>query len=317
MCGTRGSRQIRGAREALQSERHGNQLTRSMRSGRAFAKIVPMTNAAGDYELLTQRIATDLSAFFGVLTRRCDVRVVMSGRGTSNELDVIWEGLIDGSPHRIVVECKHYARRVDQGKLHAFRSVLDDVADEVPTTGVFVTTVGYQAGARSLAETYGIVVLELRPPSPEDLAGRVTRIVLSMTARMEVVEQVNVEGGWVNGTSAASNLDVLVDDAWLDLPGGSSLPLRQALTDGERSALGEPATPPHKVIRDYPEGTVLRVGADPVLHVRRVTAVVGDSDSQATHTIGPGSDGIAHILRDAVTGATVWFEKDGRIRMIN
>ncbi|GMA85879.1 hypothetical protein GCM10025868_11290 [Angustibacter aerolatus] len=64
------------------------------------------------------------------------------------------------SLQRVLFECKHYKRKVDQGKLHAFRSVLDDIQDAVPTYGVFVTTVGYQSGASSLPETYGLTVLE-------------------------------------------------------------------------------------------------------------------------------------------------------------
>lgn len=272
---------------------------------------------ASEYEILTQRIAADLSSFFGVLTQRCDVRVVMPGRGTSNEVDVVWEGEIDGDAHRILIECKHYKRRVDQGRLHAFRSVLDDLSDDVPTTGVFATTVGYQAGAQSLAETYGIVILELRPPGPRDMAGRVTQIVLNVSARLEVVEEVNVEADWVAGeVEALASLPVLIDEASIHLPDGTSMPLRSALTEGERSPLGQAPTPPHRVVRDYPRGSVLKVGGEPVLGPLRISAVVGDSDSKATHTIGPGTEGIAHILKDAMTGATVWFQKDGRIRVV-
>lgn len=242
----------------------------------------------------------------------------MHGRGTDNEVDVLWEGQIDDSMQRIVIECKHYKRRVDQGRLHAFRSVLDDITDDVPTTGVFVTTQGYQSGAQSLAKTYGLVVLELRPPRKDDLVGRVTQIVVSMTARMEIVEDVHVDADWVSKEAEpADNLAVAVDQAWLDLPDGTTVPLRQSLTEGERSELGRPPTPPHRVRRDFPIGTTLRIGDQSIQRLRSIAAVVGDSDTKATHTIGPGADGIAHILKDAITGATVWFEKDGRITMVS
>ena len=274
-------------------------------------------NSAAAYEELAKRIATELAYYFGVLTQRCDLRVAMPGRGTTNEVDVLWEGWIDSTEHRIVVECKHYGRKVDQGRLHTFRSVLDDIADDVPTTGVFVTTVGYQSGAQSLAETYGIVVLELRPPSPADLAGRVTQIVLSISARMEVVDDVHVEAHWVADRCDASDvLEAVVDEAVIVYSDGSEVSLREALTTGERSPLGSPPTPPHLVVRDFPGDTLLTLSGRPVVCVRRITATVGDSDSKATHTIGPGSDGIAHILRDAITGSTVWFEKEGRIRVL-
>jgi hypothetical protein len=33
--------------------------------------------------------------------------------------------------------------------------------------------------------------------------------------------------------------------------------------------------------------------------------------------IGPGAEGIAHVLKDAIPGATLWIERDGKIRVIN
>jgi hypothetical protein len=50
--------------------------------------------------------------------------------------------------------------------------------------------------------------------------------------------------------------------------------------------------------------------------VNALVGVVGDSDSTSTATIGPGADGIAHMLSDTATGATVWFEKDGNIAVL-
>jgi len=30
-----------------------------------------------------------------------------------------------------------------------------------------------------------------------------------------------------------------------------------------------------------------------------------------------GAEGIAHVLKDAISGATLWIERDGQIRVIN
>jgi hypothetical protein len=50
-----------------------------------------------------------------------------------------------------------------QQALHGWRSVVDDVGEAgIETIGVMVTTAGYQSGAQRVADSYGIVILELR-----------------------------------------------------------------------------------------------------------------------------------------------------------
>ncbi|WP_460447292.1 restriction endonuclease [Angustibacter aerolatus] len=240
-----------------------------------------------------------------------DVR--LQGRGTKNQIDVIWEGYIDGELQRVLFECKHYKRKVDQGKLHAFRSVLDDIQDAVPTYGVFVTTVGYQSGASSLAETYGLTVLELREPARQDLEGRVTRIDLTVNMRMEVMEELQLEP---SEPINPSEMSIEPDEASIHFPDGSVRSLRDVMTRDERSPLDQPATPPHRVQRNMEPGTVLHYG-EVRIPIKALRGVVGDSDSRSMSTIGPGTEGIAHILRDAITGATVWFEKDGHVRVLD
>ena len=170
-----------------------------------------------EYELLTRELAEHLASFFGVLTTRCERNVRLKGRSTTNQIDVLWEGRIDDQPHRIICECKHHSRPVDQGRLHAFRSVVDDVATDVPTTGVFVTTQGYQSGALDVATTYDLVVLVVRPPKDQDLAGRLTRIDLAVTLRTEVVREVNLQ---VNDETDVGRVAVAPDATWIDFQTG-------------------------------------------------------------------------------------------------
>lgn len=268
-----------------------------------------------EYELLTRELAEALARYFGVLTDKCVHDERMRGRATPNQIDVLWEGRLDGQRHRIVFECKHHKRPITQGLLHAFRSVLDDISDDVPTTGVFVSTNGYQSGAKSVASTYGIVVLELRPPQDRDLEGRLTQINLSFTLRCEVVREVQVVVEELEQVSGSLPVDPSL--TWIDRPDGSSSTLRAVLTAGENSPLGIPPTPPHRVVRRFEPGTILRTEDGQRVAIRAIIGVVGDSDSTSTATIGPGADGIAHILRDALTGATVWFEKDGKITVLD
>lgn len=71
---------------------------------------------------------------------------------------------------------------------------MDDVTEaDVPTFGVMVTTTGYQSGARNVADTYGIVILELRQPTDVDLADRVLEVNIMVEFRIPRVVDLEVE----------------------------------------------------------------------------------------------------------------------------
>ena len=91
---------------------------------------------------------------------------------TANQIDVLWDFTdADGKGHRVAFEARDHKNRIKQSSFHAFRSVIDDTqSEERPVEGVMVTTTGYQSDATRIAETYGLLVLELRPPTPQDLA---------------------------------------------------------------------------------------------------------------------------------------------------
>ena len=55
-----------------------------------------------------------------------------------------------------------------------------------------VTTMGYQRGAKRVAETYGLLVLELRPPTPRDLDNRLEAIVVTINPVIPVVTEVGI-----------------------------------------------------------------------------------------------------------------------------
>src|ERR1035437_3235691 len=50
-----------------------------------------------------------------------------------------------------------------------------------------VTTTGYQSGAQRVADTYGIVILELRAPTERDLANRWRSARIELVSRMPQV----------------------------------------------------------------------------------------------------------------------------------
>jgi hypothetical protein len=134
---------------------------------------------SGEYERLVEDLVGQLAVRAEVRSDRIERDAQVPGRGIVNQIDVLWDFAdARGQPQRVVFEARSYRRRVEQGKLHAFRSVVDDIQDTArPVTGAMVTTVGYQSGAKDIASTYGLLVLELRAPTGADLANRVLKVV--------------------------------------------------------------------------------------------------------------------------------------------
>lgn len=99
----------------------------------------------------------------------------MQGKsGASHQIDLYWEFKIAGIKHCVAVECKDYNRAIGKDKIEAFKSVLDDLQDNVK--GIFVSRKGYQKGAKAFAESYGIGLLEIREATEEDFEGKVREI---------------------------------------------------------------------------------------------------------------------------------------------
>jgi hypothetical protein len=148
------------------------------------------------YELLAQKLAQRLSDHFGADTEICKHNTKINGRGTNNQIDVIWVGTINGSRRRIIIECKHYADPIEQGLVHRFVSVLDDIKDpQLPTIGVFITPVGYQRGAKDLAAANDVFILEVREPSDADVEGLILKVTVGVVIQTLVFSAVEFE--WV------------------------------------------------------------------------------------------------------------------------
>ena len=132
----------------------------------------PAPPAWRSYEELTEELAARLATANDIMTVRLERDVLLSGRATDNRIDVLWEYQSAAGPLvRALFECRSYARRINQQALHSWRSIVDDVTEPgIETIGAMVTTTGYQSGAQRVADSYGIVILELRTPIERDLA---------------------------------------------------------------------------------------------------------------------------------------------------
>lgn len=266
-----------------------------------------------EYERLVERLVSELVPSSGVVTDAIKRDVRVRGQSTTNQIDVLWD-LTDaaGRPRRIVFEARSYARAVDQGRLHAFRSVVDDVQDDQrPVTGVMVTTTGYQSGARAVASTYGLVVLELRVPTAADRADRVASISVTMNLQVPVVRDVRFEAVEVHDEAGAAGGPVVLGDVKIDSPSGR-VPLAKVLLDGELGALGAPR-PPHPVRRVFDPPADLWVEGARVATVYAVDAVAGDQAAPPATFVVSGLQDVAWMVRDALSGARAWIAEDGRV----
>lgn len=135
-------------------------------------------NKGIEYEKLTQEIYQDLLKDDGITTEvKHDVKI--QGKSTKHQIDIFWEYLIAGVNHKVAIECKNYNKRISKGIISSFHGVLTDIGN---TNGIIVTKVGFQKGAKEYADFYGINLIELREPKPEDWKGKIRILTTKVQA---------------------------------------------------------------------------------------------------------------------------------------
>lgn len=263
------------------------------------------------YEELTEELVRRLGTAHAITTLRLERDVLLRGRATDNRIDVLWEfQRASGQPVRILFECRSYARRINQQALHSWRSVVDDLATpDIATIGVMVTTTGYQRGAQRVADSYGIVILELRAPTERDLANRWRSVRVELVARMPQVTDLAVDA--TEQLVPDSTVNGALGEFVLDFENGTSELLMDHLLRGELASLEEPPTDPHPVTRTFDSPVLLRRRDQPVARAIAIRATVGEA--QAEPMVIETTAEIAWMLADTLTGSHTWFAVDGRI----
>jgi hypothetical protein len=69
----------------------------------------------------------------------------------------------------------------------------------------------------------------------------------------------------------------------------------------------------HPVKRTYDSSAVLNLNGQPVALLRSVSAMVGASAAPPVTFVVGGLETVGLMLRDALTGARLWFGSDGQI----
>lgn len=283
------------------------------------------SNAGGvpdwnSYEELAQELMRRIGEADQIKTVRLEHDVELKGLATTNQIDVLWE-FVDGSGQlvRFLFECRHYGTntKIKQQQLHSWRSIVDDVSEpNVQTVGVMVTTNGFQSGAQSVADTYGILICELRKPTKKDLANRVRTIVIEIRARIPTITDLTVGAveTFAQGASTESGQHSgALGSFVIEHDDGATESLADVLLHGEIGPIGEPPTAPHPVVRTFLPPAKLLQGSTPIARVEQISAVVGEVEAVPTAVTTEMGE-VAWMLANTLNGAHLWFGEGGAIR---
>jgi hypothetical protein len=274
---------------------------------------VPGSMGPSEYEKLTQLLVKRISEGAPVTTSRLDHNVVLPGRASPHQIDVLWEFTTGSGPaHRIIFECKHRSGALEQNDMLAFKGVVEEVGYEsIPTTGVMVHLTGYQLGARKVADTYGLIILELRSPNDKDVEGRALGFRGLLSARVPVVKDMHLDVCEL--LSDALNEPVLNYGLQVETADGQRISIMALLQDGEIDLTKKELTSQHRVTRSFEPPAMLMVEGEPAARVRAVSAIVGEERGVPTNFAVGGRENLAWMLKNTLGGERAWFANDGKI----
>jgi hypothetical protein len=223
-----------------------------------------------------------------------------------------WEFLdTSGAPVRLLFECRSKGRPINQQAMHSWRSVVDDVSQpDIRTIGVMVTTTGYQSGAQRVADTYGLMICELREPNAADLHNRVVKTSVTFVARVPKLTDLEVKATEQLGPHA--DFTGPLGEFILEFEDGSSERLGDQLLRGELAKIDEPPTVQHRATRSFDPPAVLSRIGEPIARVWQISATVWEAESEPT-TFSTEMERAAWMIANTLTGSRVWFAENGNI----
>lgn len=136
-----------------------------------YGYIMKISEKSEDYEKLARKIYKDILAFEGVENIDVKHNVKIKGKsGVEHQIDVFWEYRYAGITHKVLIECKHYGHRVSLLHVRNLHGLLTDIPN---SSGILVTTLGYQSGAEAYAKFYEMGLKRIRRPVGEDWDGSI------------------------------------------------------------------------------------------------------------------------------------------------
>lgn len=138
-----------------------------------------VSTSSKEYEKLAQRIYEDIVSKEGIENLDvCHDAKITGKSGVEHQIDVYWEFRYAGITHKVLIECKHYSHNVSLIHVRNMHALTTDIPN---STGIILTTVGFQSGAEKYANFYEIGLRLLRLPKTEDWNGGIQIINIDMT----------------------------------------------------------------------------------------------------------------------------------------
>lgn len=213
------------------------------RYDRLFNKFHQIDNrkAGARYEILAAMVLKSLHELDVVIH---DIKLHGDDPEVKHQIDITIDR--NGSPHRILIECKDYdisGDKVDLDIVRSFRSVIEDTrADE----GWIITCNDFTIDARKYAKSKNIKLALLRTFIEKDMEGRIVKIILNIIAVIPTNPVANIyldENQAKHFQSACNAAGIkngihLNDDAWFLLPDGTRRHFNDVLSEEMRRAIG-------------------------------------------------------------------------------
>jgi hypothetical protein len=253
------------------------------------------------YEKFVQEIQQALLRQTDIKNIEVQHDVTLVGKSTAtHQIDVYWTFELAGYRYSTCIECKEYSSSVKKSHVASFATILDDL--EGRPNGVFVTTKGYQKGAKLLAASKGIRLLVLNPVLRSiGLQGRLTIPtfkVLDLRVDTEAVKVLLERAGRTQLDFAFTlhRGTVLLDAAGADGAKLNDLLRRAIKHDGQH------------VVPLAGYFMASEIGPLPLVEIvcDRESSVV-----EVNSVIHVGNDAVTAILEDVLTNTVEYVNEDG------
>lgn len=174
-----------------------------------------MAKQGTEFEKFTKELYEELLNQQQLKNLKVEHNVSIEGlTGQKHQIDVYWEFEVAGTIHKVAVECKDYNSAVSVGRVRDFHSAIDDIGG---IRGIFVTTVGYQEGAKTFAKGKRI---ELKTIKSTDItvadfkgSGLITEILTNLTVlKLDNVDfKFDLDIPYILQNSKSKKVEVAID----------------------------------------------------------------------------------------------------------
>lgn len=278
-------------------------------------------NPDTEYEKFTQEIYQGLMNLKGAQTVDVKHNTKLKGlSGQHHQVDVYWEYQIGGVEHKVIIECKNYNTAIPIGKVRDFYGLLADLTN---VSGIMVTKVGYQSGAKAYASYYGINLKELRTPTLEDATVGEIHIDMQIARRRRlfVVDEVWAKSNNLNLELVRSRLAGMVEEEDESMKDGS-LPLEITQDASILDKKGQRITTLDELENKLPEkkddifnfeDAYINTRYWGKTKINAVKYIHNETQEKKVFAID-ARNLIKAILKDALSGEIIFFDKRGGIK---